>query len=1177
MKKKLLVFLCSIALCMGSAFAFASCDSTPGNAGDGGNTPGQATRLGTPFVSISDSGLASWNSVSGALGYTYKINGGTERNTTATSVQLAEGQSIVVKAVGDGVLYSDSNYSNSQTFGEASNPDQGGTTDPDQGGTTDPDQGGTTDPDQGGTTDPDQGGTTDPDQGGTTNPDQGGTTDPDQGGTTNPDQGGTTDPDQGGTTNPDQGGTTDPDQGGTTNPDDGNQGGEVVGAPTYLGIRASLTAPTQSTVCPFNGTASALYSYEYYEPEAIYTAVEDYITNPNNSLGQPSPTELNCDLYAAKSSTIYLEVWLNNPEQYTILSLMINGVKKVQGTEANTYFYEDNTCCVYVAITTPADLIEKTYVVSQIEYVEEGSIREDGTEVLIDGDDSVDVGLWATEAPSAEITLGAIDCYSAMVYPNYSDSEMSVNLLNGWVRALLFDGLTIIDQKDIRGGYEVTFENLLPEKEYMVVVVAYYDPLYGNGVALVGLDYEFFTTQQMITFDEVSGDYALKNDDTQGAKITVDAALHDPNKQITKVEIYLGSDAPIWNGDATEEDNVTSDSATAEDEASGVVTETTNGTIVTPDGEIVVTPETGAGDVTGDGTGGGSYTPRTPDFVFDNDGSGYGARFYQEITEGILNGQTYVIRVYYGEEEYSSTTVTTPEYVLPEIEQTDTGYYYVQFRTFAMFGYDFLYSNEYAPEAYANIVVRFQATDTTTGDVLYDLTSGDENFFNTNIVEYYDFWGNDENSKDFITDLSEASKKELYFLVLENYFSNNINERIDEIDFQMWIEADLNDGLGYRNVQTLPTYHFTNYRHQDKMGGYDLEVTVENGTMTITESADNARGHIYKIEFVNQQDDTIRYDVYLNEYYDVVENYWYQDIRQLIRDRANDANYQPQYDERRGFSYTYGYYPFDDLLPSAAEYFDEHGNLEQETETCVLQNQALTWEVGYYTAKAYYRYNNYCYEDGEGEANWLSFEYAAIVQGNQLSAPHITLTDNVITWNAIENAQYYEIYYGREEPSHVGTVQADEELRYEVIGQGEEIIVRVKAYYSPYYEGGGDGPNQNAPTDQILPLYPASEYSNEIEMPKPNSPTISKGNGGITWNHVDGATHYVIYYMEMDGQMVERDRIYVSEGYEEETYTYYDVGYGCTYQVQAVGEYGGSELSNSLTYSGSADNPEYGK
>lgn len=74
--------------------------------------------LATPVVSISSSGLASWDDVKHAEGYAYKINNGKTMETDETEVQLELGDSIKVKALGDGEKYDDSKYSKVVTYGE---------------------------------------------------------------------------------------------------------------------------------------------------------------------------------------------------------------------------------------------------------------------------------------------------------------------------------------------------------------------------------------------------------------------------------------------------------------------------------------------------------------------------------------------------------------------------------------------------------------------------------------------------------------------------------------------------------------------------------------------------------------------------------------------------------------------------------------------------------------------------------------------------------------------------------------------------------------------------------------------------------------------------------------------------------------------------------------------------
>ena len=76
-----------------------------------------ATTLATPVVSL-DGNVASWAAVANATAYVYKINGGDEQTTSELSVTLEDGQTIIVKAVGNGETLLDSSFSVSVTYTE---------------------------------------------------------------------------------------------------------------------------------------------------------------------------------------------------------------------------------------------------------------------------------------------------------------------------------------------------------------------------------------------------------------------------------------------------------------------------------------------------------------------------------------------------------------------------------------------------------------------------------------------------------------------------------------------------------------------------------------------------------------------------------------------------------------------------------------------------------------------------------------------------------------------------------------------------------------------------------------------------------------------------------------------------------------------------------------------------
>lgn len=75
----------------------------------------QIIQLATPVVSIDEDGLATWEAIENASGYAYTVDGGAIVVTSERQVQLENGQSVKVKAVGKDE-YSDSEFSEIQYY-----------------------------------------------------------------------------------------------------------------------------------------------------------------------------------------------------------------------------------------------------------------------------------------------------------------------------------------------------------------------------------------------------------------------------------------------------------------------------------------------------------------------------------------------------------------------------------------------------------------------------------------------------------------------------------------------------------------------------------------------------------------------------------------------------------------------------------------------------------------------------------------------------------------------------------------------------------------------------------------------------------------------------------------------------------------------------------------------------
>jgi M6 family metalloprotease-like protein len=72
--------------------------------------------LSAPTVSVDENGLASWSAIENSSGYICVVNGVEKPKTSATSIQLSDGDTLTVKAYGDGEAYSDSEASNSVSY-----------------------------------------------------------------------------------------------------------------------------------------------------------------------------------------------------------------------------------------------------------------------------------------------------------------------------------------------------------------------------------------------------------------------------------------------------------------------------------------------------------------------------------------------------------------------------------------------------------------------------------------------------------------------------------------------------------------------------------------------------------------------------------------------------------------------------------------------------------------------------------------------------------------------------------------------------------------------------------------------------------------------------------------------------------------------------------------------------
>lgn len=97
--KKIVLILFTLYITIFSLVILVSCDTT------------DLKHLDIPIVEIDSEGMATWSNIENATGYKYVINDKLEEVTSELSIALKNGDSIKVKALGDGINYQDSSYS----------------------------------------------------------------------------------------------------------------------------------------------------------------------------------------------------------------------------------------------------------------------------------------------------------------------------------------------------------------------------------------------------------------------------------------------------------------------------------------------------------------------------------------------------------------------------------------------------------------------------------------------------------------------------------------------------------------------------------------------------------------------------------------------------------------------------------------------------------------------------------------------------------------------------------------------------------------------------------------------------------------------------------------------------------------------------------------------------------
>ena len=209
--------------------------------------------------------------------------------------------------------------------------------------------------------------------------------------------------------------------------------------------------------------------------------------------------------FAPRQAKKYITLNFFNPEQYEILSFVLNGVKY----QSYQFSEDSDSSHIKVALTMPNKSGIVNYHIDEIKYIDGTEIKD----VKIDGNTEINVGISFDYAPTS-----IIDLVPSFDYVNFNTSIIDtldvVNLTNGLFRMYLFDEYGIVDHHDLMPGENMfNFNNLDVNKIYDYILCATYDPYDGSGKGVHIIDENYFTTRDYIgIFNDIVGEQTISFD-----------------------------------------------------------------------------------------------------------------------------------------------------------------------------------------------------------------------------------------------------------------------------------------------------------------------------------------------------------------------------------------------------------------------------------------------------------------------------------------------------------------------------------------------------------------------------------------------------------------------------------------------------------------------------------------
>jgi len=201
--------------------------------------------------------------------------------------------------------------------------------------------------------------------------------------------------------------------------------------------------------------------------------------------------------YASANDDIYINIHINNPDDFEILSFTLNGKKY------SSYMFEEGSDMERIILKynvgDASGIVE--YTIDAIKYVDGTEIKD----VIIEGDKTVKAGVKTDD----QITVGVSDILigtnSFGLEVSVEDKDSLIAASDGELWAVLYNGEEIVATKELSlGNNSVKFEGLATSGVYQYAIVGFYDDLSGEGFRANIFLKDAFRTEAVVLFDEIT-------------------------------------------------------------------------------------------------------------------------------------------------------------------------------------------------------------------------------------------------------------------------------------------------------------------------------------------------------------------------------------------------------------------------------------------------------------------------------------------------------------------------------------------------------------------------------------------------------------------------------------------------------------------------------------------------